>query len=512
MTRKDNISAPLMPLSNLLFRRQFLLGPLEFKPSELWNCRILHHGLVLSTHQDLIVSSELQGNHSVTIVGFAVDPLFPYKTLSEITKSISSAVNNIDEIIHLTHSLTGRWVIIYQDEKETYLLTDPCGFRSVFYYSDDRRVWCGSQPEIIKAATLLQLSADKILVDFLMKQHLVGSESIWIGNKTIYENCFRLMPNHYLNLNRLQQVRFFPVDIKTTSNISLIVERATQILQGTYEAIFTRHNSFIQALTGGLDSRVLLAASRRYSQNIQYFVDREGVLPENHPDIWVPKRLARKLNIDFEVKNSKIDPPGWFISLLANNITGLRVLTKTRSIYAYFLYRETRMNLNGNAGEICRDCPYSPFAAEHIYTTKELLKLILYGKYPITIPFLENEIQDWRKNLYTRGGERISIQNLIYWEQRLGTWGAQYPAEQEIAIEQISPFNCRMLIETLLAAPQQLRNRPEYLLHKQLIRAMWPETLSVPINPGKYSIRFMIKKQIRNFILKPVINQFTNKP
>ncbi len=496
-------------LQDLLFRRQFLLSPLQFNPTGLWNCSSLKHSLVLSVHPDLDIYTESQGKVSATLVGFAVDPLFPQKTMRDIARTMASEASNIDEAIHLTNSLAGRWVVIFQDQKGTYLFTDPCGFRTVFYFSDAHGFWCGSQPEIIKANTSLEWNSEEGFLDFLIKQHLIDDESLWIGNKTIYDHCYRLMPNHYLDVNHSSQIRFSPVDIPNNDRVEAIIERASLILQGTYEAIILQKKSVIQALTAGWDSRVLLAASRQYSQNIQYFVDCEGVLPENHPDVWVPKRLAQKLNINFEIKNSTIDPPGWFISVLSQNITCARILPKTRTIFAHFNSGETRMHINGNGSEICRDYPSSPFPLDHSYLTHELAKIYFFHDYPNPIPFVEDEIENWKKDLFSKGGESISVLNLIYWEQRLGTWGAQYSSEQEIAIDQFSPFNCRLLIETLLTSPQQMRCRPSYLLYKELIRAMWPEALSVPINPGKGNRLFRIKNRIRPYIPSSALHAVT---
>jgi hypothetical protein len=79
-----------------------------------------------------------------------------------------------------------------------------------------------------------------------------------------------------------------------------------------------------------------------------------GVLAEGHPDVWVPRLLAKRLGISFLVENSADDLPGWFSSAMSANVTGARMLPKTRSIYGKFMVGEKRVNVGGDASEICR--------------------------------------------------------------------------------------------------------------------------------------------------------------
>lgn len=484
---------------DMLFRRQFLLGPSPFKPTENWTCYSLFHDLFLSIHPEIEVVFESKDVRFVALVGFAVDSLFPQRTMVDIVRTLINCSYSIGEIIKFTDSLAGRWLVIFQNQKGTYLFTDPCGFRQVFYYSNDHEFWCGSQPEIIKAVHALTLNSGEELLRFMMSQNFARTESAWVGNSTRYTNCFHLMPNHYLDLKKSSQVRFFPNDVIITEKTSMIVESAATILQGAIEAVARKQN-VLQALTAGWDSRVLLAASRHFSQNIEYFVDRKGVLSETHPDVWVPKRLANKLNVNFTVKNSIDEPPSWFVSMLSKNVSGARALPKSRMIYAHYKTGETRININGNGSEICRNF-FDKYdrVKESVIGIADLARMLGYEE----SSFVKREIEAWRNSLYSQGGQGMNLLDLLYWEQRLGNWGAQYPAEQDIAIDEFSPFNCRLLIETLLAAPKPLRSAPKYTLYKELIQVMWPEALSIPINPAGSPLNYL-KNRIQPYIPMPI--------
>jgi hypothetical protein len=86
----------------------------------------------------------------------------------------------------------------------------------------------------------------------------------------------------------------------------------------------------------------------------------------------------------------------------------------------------------------------------------------------------------------------------------MGNWGALAPFEQDIAIEEISPFNNRSLIATLLKVHPSKRKAPNYELFRKLIQALWSDTLLEPINPGENLLKNIIKEKtlIRYYALK----------
>ncbi len=485
-------------LQSLVFRRQFLLGPKSFQLTKGWKCFSLHHDLILSAHPDLDVLTKSNDNETITLIGVAVDSLQPNLSLSELLDNYLEKASAVFELIDNTKSLTGRWLIIFQDEQNTYLFTDACGFRSVYYYSDANGFWCGSQPEIIKFITDLDWEVDNEILDFLSSPNYSRMESAWVGNNTIYRGCRHLLPNHYLDINRKEEARFFPREKEPNAKerpLSEVVDMATTILQGTYAAV-TKRGTILQALTAGWDSRVLLAASRDYSSKIEYFVDRMGILSENHPDIRIPRRLAKCLDLNLTVMNSAQDPPGWFVSVLSHNTTMARVLPKTRTIYSHLQSEENRIKLNGNGSEICRNffTKYQKYAGE---ASIEVLASTLGYK---DVSFVMYQLEEWRENLNIKCAPNFSIFDMLYWEQRLGNWGSQYPSEQDIAIDEFSPYCSRLLIETLMMTPREYRVAPNFKLYRHLIQAMWPETLTIPINPPT-----SIKAYIKNCI-KPLIS------
>ncbi|MBW1991390.1 MAG: hypothetical protein JRI59_04610 [Deltaproteobacteria bacterium] len=464
------------------------------------------HGLVLSAHPDLEVVSHSTAETTLTLLGFILDPLNPSRTSEDIVRDLAQRCKDLADLLAGCEPLSGRWALLLQNREGSWIFTDALGFRTVYYTSPELGTWCGSQPEIIKAAVGLEREDDEGLLAFVLNPRFARQESAWVGSRTIYKNCHRLLPNHFLKLGASQPVRFFPLVPLEKRGVEEIVAAAVGILQGSFAAI-TRRTSLTQPITSGWDSRVLLAASRHMAEHIEYYVDRQGALPENHPDIWVPARLTKKMGLNFVLKNSEEILPGWFVGLLASNVTGARVLPKTRMIYARLMDGETRVNINGNGSEVCRNYYESRFGLNPCNpSTEELAQGLGYPG----MTFVIQELEEWRAGLAASGTNDVNILDLLMWEQDLGTWGAQYPAEQDLAVEEFSPFNCRRLLTTLLSAPRELRAGPHHPLYRQLIEAMWPELLAFPFNPPpKLTLHFShllptLKQQLRPYLPQPV--------
>jgi hypothetical protein len=232
------------------------------------------------------------------------------------------------------------------------------------------------------------------------------------------------------------------------------------VASGKYIIIaLTKRYDLSFALTAGWDSRVLLAASKPVSKHIAYFVYMPGIAGENHPDVWVPKAMAKKLGIQFDVKRPGNELPGWFISILGQSVTCARVLPKTHHIYHKLVSGENRVNVNGNGSEICRNS-FDKYCDYDVGESSTGLLASLMFAQKILPPFVIQEINAWKKSFDLKAIDSINLIDLLHWEQRMGNWGGQFPAEQDIAVDEISPFNCRLLIENLLSSSRHLRSAP----------------------------------------------------
>jgi hypothetical protein len=500
MREVEGAGAP--DLDRLHFRRQFLLGPEPFAPSACWSSAPLRHGLHLSVHMDLPYVRAAQGDVEAVLLGVAVHALEPHLTEQEILDRLLAASPDLETMIERSSPLAGRWVLIRQDGASTHVFTDPCGFRQVFFHAEDGHVWCGSQPEIIAAVCPLARLVRADLDEFVKTKPYLSRQSAWIGDLTPYDGCLHLMPNHHLRIDPLATVRFYPYRSLPMRSVADVVDAAVPMLEGILTALATRHDASL-AISAGWDTRLLLAASRGVQDSIHYFVYGEGLVPEGAADSWVPQELSRRLGLGLIVRSCVDEGPEWFCDALWTNVTTPRFEAKTRTVWDKFRRRDERLNINGNAGEVCRSF-YDHYGKRGTrqYTGADLAAIVGYTG----IAFAESELDRWIEQMPRFAGSELTELDLLYWEQRLGNWGAQYPTEQDIACDEFSPFNCRLLMETLASAPRGVRVAPKYLLSRSLIEHMWPEVLDVPINPiPRSDVLGHAKAWIRPHLPEPLV-------
>lgn len=466
-------------------------------PTKFWHAISFGDNHYISHHSELNVSITVQGDATLALIGTALHPLFPDFSNQEIVEKLIVVTNTIDDLIEASSPLSGRWLLIYNKGKEIYIFTDPIGFRALFYKNSTEQTIFGSQPEVINAVSSLRYSDNELLLEYLYFQNSWSNESDWAGDETMYKDCYRLMPNHFLKFPEIVVQRFFPKTKNNNKSENLIINEVVPLFQGFYRSLFLRESSVIQGLTGGLDSRLLLAASKEFQPKILYYVDDFGIKSANrNPDIWVSKKIADRFNLNFEIRKADATLPGWFFNYLSKNVTAARCLAKTRPTYQKLILNDKRININGNGSEICRDFPSSEKPLYYRYTPEELTYYLFWGNYKHRSAYIESKIASWLTQL-SEMENNIDLLHLLYWEQRLGTWGANFLSEQDIAIDQLSPFNNRKIIETMLTSEEKLRQRPDYPLYLGVIDAMWPDLLKFPINPGKFPLIYRIKNKIK---------------
>jgi hypothetical protein len=106
-------------------------------------------------------------------------------------------------------------------------------------------------------------------------------------------------------------------------------------------------------------------------------------------------------------------------------------------------------------------------------------------------------------NNWLKGPDRtnnVNIADLFQWEHAHGNWLAMTQLQFDLAWHEIiTPYNCRDVLTTFLSVPEQYRKRPNYALYRTLIETLWPELLSVPINPHKKrSLTARVKNKVKN--------------
>jgi hypothetical protein len=115
------------------------------------------------------------------------------------------------------------------------------------------------------------------------------------------------------------------------------------------------------------------------------------------------------------------------------------------------------------------------------------------------------EYDHWISNsIDSFSSNKVRLIDMFYWEERMTNWGTIFQMNKDIAQEEFWPFNSRHLMEIMLGTDHECRDEHHGILHKEIIQNLWPETLSMAVNPNlRKSIASILKKlKLYNLLLR----------
>src|SRR5574340_930315 len=150
MKEEQELSANLMS-ADLLYRNQFLLGPRFIDYLNSWKKIQISDWINLSLHPDLPVHQEIEGDKSITLLGYVLDPRDPSLSNADIVASLVRKLYHCDNFMEHTYAFGGRWILIVNDGRRIILFNDAAGLRQIFYMDTacTHELWCASQPGLI---------------------------------------------------------------------------------------------------------------------------------------------------------------------------------------------------------------------------------------------------------------------------------------------------------------------------------------------------------------------------
>lgn len=494
-----------MKSERFLFRRQFIFSPRRVNCFSDWNRSDLPDGSFLTVHPDLTFTIAKKNKDFIVLLGYILDPYNPYRNNEHIVNDMLVRSRCCEDLFKYLEPTGGRYVIMASLQNSKIMLTDPAGFRQLFYMKDSRgQIWISSQPALL--ADIFNLQVDETVEKDLYSIPLFAhSFEYWYpGVLTAFYDVNHLLPNHFLDLKTFRQTRYWPVERLEEVKLEDCVENCAEILRGLYWSIENRFE-LAQAVTAGLDSRVILAASRYVGRRIHYLTHTHNRLGVTGVDIVIPSKMLPALNLEHRIvfHSERMEPE--FERIYRHNVTTARF---QHGLNAYAIHRHFKnlgkemVVINGVCGEITRNFYYLPkLVSINGYSLSGLTRM--KGSL-LALEQFESWLKQGREISAMSG---IGLLDLFYWEQRVGNWAAMSYSEYDIAFESFSPLNCRYLLQSMLGVKQQYRNSPENYLQTQLIKRLWPDTLKFAINPPeskKSKLIMNIKRTPLRGILKTI--------
>lgn len=461
----------------LYFRRQFLVTNGLIDELDSWQHRKVGD-VHLYAHPDLEVTVTDGSSTMVLLIGYIFDPAHPEKTNEEIFSHILSRVANLGDLITIIKPYAGRYALIYRDDATFAILHDPLGIREIYYCTQPNKVICGSQPNLIDAFSEPKLGVTKdkgILHFYEHDMKLVRFGRLWVGDETYYRNVKHLMPNHYLNIRSLTAKRYWPNRRLEKMDLDTAVKQSCDFLKGVLKAVTSRYD-VMMAVTSGMDSRSLLAASREVQDRVYYFVNKHPRHNNMKADIRIPRDMFEKLNIPFHVHDVESQVDEEFRKVFQNNVFTSTDLILPAIYNVYYKKHQDKVNLLG-VGEIGRDYfGEAPHDLDGYYLARCL-------KYKHS-SYATAQCEKWLREV--RGiaeACNVDIMQLFLWEGLLANWGAVGNSESDIAIEEFDPYDSHYIYEIMLSVFLDYGRSGKDEFFVAMFKEMWPELLDFPFNP-----------------------------
>ncbi|MEX0685920.1 MAG: hypothetical protein WD267_12605 [Balneolales bacterium] len=465
-----------MDYSKFKFRRQFLISEVPCASLE-WNYCILDK-FHIYVHPDLeftIIKHEGERKGAI-LLGDMIDPFQPEQSNFDLLQNLIKHSKSIDQAHSFLHSMGGRFVLVINLNDDTFVFHDPCGLRSVYYLQRNGINYLASQPKIFEHLFPLKTGNDyQTYHHSKFKNH----PEPWLpSGYSLYEDVYHLVPNHYLQLSNLKQVRYWPVEKLGTNGLDDIAMEAAVLLKQLMHAGNARFDLALP-LTSGWDSRLLLAACRDITRDIYFYTLLHDKTKISWSDIRIPKKLLHALGYDHHLINCLNEVDQEFSKAYKSSYMAHRCWEKMAS-GMISAYPEGKVCVKGNCSEICRCFFRNIDQYPESISTENLLQTRKGWK---DLPFVYDQLAEWHKQSTDIAKDMgIDILDLFYWEHRMGSWQAQFQLEFDSIHECYTPYNHRGLIELMLSVSPKFRG-PPYLLYQKMMEILWPEVLGQPINP-----------------------------
>lgn len=465
----------------LRFARQFIVAEMSLDLGDHWQMIPLDGGLVLHAHPFLNVTRLSWPSVEVVLIGYVIDPYSPTSSDEDIVTEIASVDGDIVSVLQACEKYSGRYAILLRLGNRRYLFGDAGNTRRIYYHRDaSGNMWIASSPNIIAAH--VHLSADPDAEEFMVSECFVSNadERWWPGDGTQYEDVYNLLPNHYLDLQSLEPIRYWPLCDIAEMDLEHAVSEGVEVLKNSVEAAASRFSLGL-AISAGVDSRMILAATRGIKEKVFYYTSRYGHMNDHHRDLVVPGQMLSDLGLEHHVfpVPQAVDPQ--FRSTLSESVPFERDRRIRATWGNYLNFPEGLVLMTGHmSGPIRAHYRHHSQKGAGAVDAAGLAGLVAMSGSSYAVAAFQRWLQGLGRVLHLGS---LNVLDLFQWEQAGANWGGQGYAEGDVSHDLFLPLSNRKFIVTMLGVDERLRRKNSMRVFYGLIEEMWPELLRYPVNP-----------------------------
>ncbi len=383
----------------------------------------------------------------------------------EAGKDPSSAVAALESLLH---GLTGCFVAILLGPGGRRVYGDAGGSFPILFNPSLRAV--------ASCSFLIPAEGEGERRDGLASLLAIDRRNTWFPfGTTPRDDTSRLLPNHYLDLDTLSPVRHWPKEEPVPGpDTEPGIHAIGRLLRDSFATLTARGEVYL-SLTGGNDTRMLLAAARPYLGKVKCFT-LQGPRPVDQEDLRIALSMVHRLDLDHEVLEPvplELRDFERYLHETSFCVTP-RPFIKARPIEDHAGPRPVILGLGG---VVTRAAYWEPRYATGVRPSAvDVLKHLQFPPIP-PLPELAGRCLEELAPF----SPAVAL-DLLYVEQRQGGWAG--PSSAGIATPGgIMPLLCNREIYSLcMQLPPAYRR--EHRGVQDLIRSLWPELLEIPFAGG----------------------------
>ena len=427
----------------------------------------------------------IRGNERIEIglFGYMLDPERTADSDEQIVDGIVNTAESLEDVIRVTNRMCGRWALFVAIGSRQYIINDAAGQRQAFYHLAEGVEIIASSEHLLASLFGLQRS-ERTVNEFFAGHTPEFLTGCWfVGDSTIYDGVFCLVPSHALDIAARKQVRFWPLSRRRVhrqdreANFEII----HNLIDKHFEALFHRFGEAALALTGGLDSRSSLAHCKPFKDKILCYTVNTGqgtgvVAEADRSDRGLDYKVPGEITTAYGIKYALYDRigklPEWYVTEYNLNASLNRPVFQHMA-YQMFNegYPQHKVSIQSCINELSRSqYVHRPYRVK----LKELANFTSMGH----LPFVMKNLQSWYEGAVDLNNEYgTRIEDLFFLEQLMGRWSAMNRNEWDFVQEAFEPFNSRDLIFRIFCIdqPDRLRWPNKFYLYR--FKRAWPELL-----------------------------------
>jgi len=208
--------------------------------------------------------------------------IFDYQELQDslIEKGHIFCYNNDPEfVLHLfeeygekfASKLNGTFIIVIGDvkNKKLFIINDRIGTRPFYYtLNNGCLIFASEVKAILEDETFKRIVNDEAIFDFFMRGYLLGNKTLFQGIMLLPPASIMICHNNEISIEEYWELRF-QEDPETFSEDYYIETLGKLFLQAIKRQMSTKHRLGV-SLSGGIDSRTIVASMRRNNANLDF--------------------------------------------------------------------------------------------------------------------------------------------------------------------------------------------------------------------------------------------------